>query len=261
MAETKGLLLEALEGVPPAAVAAYFCRLVTEGWGWDWVQIHLWDGRRWVLRAQQGERRQEVPFERAVEVWAVKARVLGPGDVALDASADASLVAALKWVAAAESFLQAQRQPASLWDPATGLWSQGPFARRLEEEVARSLRLRQPLALVLLSLGEERFEKEGWEEGVGQILGSSIRLGDVAAREGRRRFALLLPGADAAGAERVAARVVQRLQGTVPKSPISAGVADIPADAQDAGSLRAAAEKALYLAEMAGGAVRAAGES
>lgn len=259
MDEAKDLLLASLEGAPPAAVAPHVCRLLAEGWGWPWVEVHLWDGRRWILRARQGERGEGPTLQRQVEVWGVRARVLGP-ETALEGEREASLLLALKWVAAAEALLLAQGRPASLWDPATGLWSKQVFARRLEEEVARSLRLRQPLALVLLSLGGKEPREGSWEGKLGQILTASTRLGDVVGREGRRRFALLLPGADAPGAERVAARVVQRLQAVLPEGVFSAGVADIPADAQDAAGLRAAAEKALYLAEMAGGAVRAAAE-
>lgn len=280
---------EVLAAGPDGAGIA-LCRSLVERLSVAVATQYVWDGRRWLLRAASGESSQDAPrvLTHAAprgrrrpgaarpgpsgDVWTAfawgvhVALRLGPGKdgstVAIAPEDGERLHHALQLAACAEAHLRRGRWIDPDRDPVTGLLSGAAFARRLQEEVARALRLRQPVALVRISvrgLGIATGEREGFEGEVARILREVTRTGDVSGRESPEEFALILPGSDASGAERVAVRAAARIrlagQAATPaiQVNVSAGVCDLPADAEDARGLRAAADRALYLAETSGG--------
>ncbi|HEY1847841.1 MAG TPA: diguanylate cyclase [Opitutaceae bacterium] len=164
-------------------------------------------------------------------------------------------------------------------DPLTGLLNRREYDRVLAEEEDRAERFGNSLALVVMDL--DRFKSindlHGHAAGdavlreVGRRLGAVIRTVDRAARIGGEEFALVLVQTSREAAMTVAKRAI----GAVSKDPIaigdghsltvtaSAGIAELPSDAREAGQLFAAADKALYAAKQAGRnrAVAAAGKS
>jgi diguanylate cyclase (GGDEF)-like protein len=94
-------------------------------------------------------------------------------------------------------------------DGLTGLYCQRYFKERLDEDAVKAARLKQPLSLLMLDI--DRFktynDKYGHTAGdivlksIGEILKSSIELGDLAARYGGEEFVLILFGKDKAEAK------------------------------------------------------------
>jgi diguanylate cyclase (GGDEF)-like protein len=96
---------------------------------------------------------------------------------------------------------------------------------------------------------------------VAHVLSDLSRDIDLPARYGGEELAVVLPQTDAAGAEQVAERMREAIEGLAItrldgegrlRVTASFGVADIPASASDKGSLIAAADAALYRAKRAG---------
>jgi two-component system cell cycle response regulator len=164
-------------------------------------------------------------------------------------------------------------------DQLTGLLNRREYDRVLAEEEDRAERFGNSLALVVIDL--DRFKAindlHGHPAGdavlreVGRRLGGVIRTVDRAARIGGEEFALILVQTDRESAMNVARRAI----GAISKDPIaigeghsltvtaSAGVAELPSDAREAGKLFSAADKALYAAKQGGRnrAVAAGGKS
>jgi len=94
---------------------------------------------------------------------------------------------------------------------------------------------------------------------VGSRLGEDVRTLDTVARLGGDEFALILPDlGSAAEARRLIERLLERLRGpfvlngaTLPVS-VSLGVSLFPDDGDDAESLTARADQAMYAAKAAG---------
>lgn len=116
---------------------------------------------------------------------------------------------------------RSQRQLAYLaeHDPVSGLFNR----RRFDDLLAEHLEHASNGALLLLDL--DRFKQVNDNLGhaagddlivsVAVILRDELRADDVAARFGGDEFAVLLPGADQAGARSVAGRLVERIRGMV----------------------------------------------
>lgn len=159
----------------------------------------------------------------------------------------------------------------SFADALTGL----PNRRRLDEvldsEWRRALRLRQPLAVVLVDIDAFKAYNDslGHPEGdrclarVADIIRRTThRAGDFAARYGGEEFLILLPGADAAAAAVFAEHLRAACEAAAiphPASPLapvvtlSAGVASrVPTVDATPMSLVAAADAALYRAKQDG---------
>lgn len=104
-----------------------------------------------------------------------------------------------------------------LTDPETSLLSAPYFHMRLEEEFKKSWRYRWPLSLVVADIdGLDEIRAEDGERGFRQTLLdisgeflSASRDTDLSSRLGPGRFALLLPGTDAAGAGVFVQRVLR----------------------------------------------------
>lgn len=154
-------------------------------------------------------------------------------------------------------------------DAKTGLLNARAFREALEHELARALRFRRPLAVVVLDLDHLRsinnthghLAGDAAIVGVADVLRRELRDYDLACRFGGEEFVVLLPetGSDE-GLE-----IAERLRRAVAASDfpvevtghrvavtISAGVAAAPLHGEDADVLLQRADDALYAAKEAG---------
>jgi diguanylate cyclase (GGDEF)-like protein len=147
-------------------------------------------------------------------------------------------------------------------DSLTGLANRRLFDESLQREVARSQRLATPLSLLVLDVDHFKQVNDtyGHQTGdavlreVADALVANTKNYDVAARYGGDEFVVLLPGCSRDDAMRVAERVRNGIARAVGEAPvtISAGVATVPDNANDAERLMAAADAALYEAKRTG---------
>ncbi len=160
----------------------------------------------------------------------------------------------------------------SVTDPLTGLFNRYHFEATLKREVARCLRYKARLALVLMDVDQLKLVNDRWGHQAGdralsrvaRAIQKSLRGTDIASRHGGDEFAIILPDTDArAGrlvAERICANVAASLGEGIAadastKVTVSGGlVASRPAatPASEA-QLLVAADQALYLAKRRGG--------
>ncbi len=153
-------------------------------------------------------------------------------------------------------------------DQLTGMLNRREFDRILAEEEERSRRFGHPFSLVLMDI--DHFKKvndtHGHQAGdlvlqaVAKRLGEVLRTVDRAARFGGEEFALIIMQADRKAALETAKRAVEAVART-PISigadgelavTISAGVAEVPADATTGAELVSASDKSLYSAKTHG---------
>jgi two-component system, cell cycle response regulator len=178
-----------------------------------------------------------------------------------------SLERSLRYALKLGDTLEALRRLATR-DELTGLLNRREYDRVLAEEEDRAERFGNSLALVIIDL--DRFKSindmHGHPAGdavlreAGRRIGGVIRTVDRAARIGGEEFALILVQTDRASALEVAKRAIAAVsnepirvaQGHTLVVTASAGVAELPADAREAGQLFAAADKALYAAKAQG---------
>jgi diguanylate cyclase (GGDEF)-like protein len=154
-------------------------------------------------------------------------------------------------------------------DELTGLSNNRRFRELISKEAARAHRFGHDLSLILLDIDDFKRVNDtyGHLQGdevlrtIGEVLSSASRGVDEPARYGGEEFAVALPETDLSGAvelgERIRARIeseaIQRIDssGTV-RVTASIGAASIPASADSAQALVAAADAALYEAKRSG---------
>lgn len=155
-----------------------------------------------------------------------------------------------------------QLQELAVTDGLTGVANRRAFTDRLNLEVERARRAGAPLTLILFDL--DRFKQLndtlGHLEGdaalvlLARILREGRRGADLVSRYGGEEFALLLPETPHADGLLVAERLRAATEAAVLPGhcTVSAGVATLPDQAEDARALIAAADHALYAAKDAG---------
>jgi diguanylate cyclase (GGDEF)-like protein/PAS domain S-box-containing protein len=150
-------------------------------------------------------------------------------------------------------------------DAITGLANRNLLAERVQH--ALSAHPDSPLALVRVEMGRlteinEAYGQDASDEALREMarrISGSIRQSDTVARLEGGSFALLLPGADAAGAAAVAQKLVAALvpqhiiQGTSMPLQATVGVALAPADGTTFGSLLMCADVAVSRTRLQGG--------
>jgi diguanylate cyclase (GGDEF)-like protein len=162
---------------------------------------------------------------------------------------------------------EALRQQA-IRDPLTGLFNRRYAEETLERELARSTRLRQPLALVMVDVDHfKRFNDTfGHDAGdlvlrsLGELLRSQLRTADIACRHGGEEFLLVLPDTSVevalARAQQIreACSLLHLVHNGQPLGAVtlSLGVAVMPTHGDSAETLLSVADAALYKAKHAG---------
>ena len=151
-------------------------------------------------------------------------------------------------------------------DTLTDLPNRSLLADRVGQLTSVSRRDHRPFALMFMDLDQFKNINDTLGHSVGDALLSevarrlqgSLREVDTVARLGGDEFAVLLPGADAAGAELVASKLLERLaepcmvQGHELSMTMSIGIACYPSDGDDYEILSRNADTAMYRAKHEG---------
>jgi diguanylate cyclase (GGDEF)-like protein/PAS domain S-box-containing protein len=151
-------------------------------------------------------------------------------------------------------------------DTLTDLPNRSLLADRVGQLTSVSRRDHRPFALMFMDLDQFKNINDTLGHSVGDALlaevarrlHGSLRECDTVARLGGDEFAVLLPGADAAGAESVASKLLERLaepcmvQGHELSMTMSIGIATYPSDGDDYEILSRNADTAMYRAKHEG---------
>jgi diguanylate cyclase (GGDEF)-like protein len=152
-------------------------------------------------------------------------------------------------------------------DGLTGLLNHRTFQERLADLLGRAERHGLKLALILTDIDHFKKVNDTYGHPVGdevirrvaRVLESSVRKIDIVARYGGEELAVIIEGADAAGAAQLAERIrLDVAKQSIPsdKGPfsitLSLGIASVPEDATDKQTLIERADQALYRAKHTG---------
>ncbi len=155
----------------------------------------------------------------------------------------------------------------ALHDPLTGLPNRALLLDRLEQDLATARRQATSYAVCILDLDHfkaindllgHRVGDRALQE-VATRLSATLRQSDTMARLGGDEFAVLLPGANAEGAECAAARMHAALVEPADLGEcrralsVSIGIALYPEHAVDAATVLDCADRAMYAAKASGG--------
>jgi diguanylate cyclase (GGDEF)-like protein len=175
-----------------------------------------------------------------------------------------AVLAQMGALALARSAAVRARLAAAEMDPESRLLNERGALGFLEQELERTAPSHSRLSLCLVDV--DQFElmaslsgsqaATGFVEKIGKIIRASLREDDLAARIGRGRFLLILPGTGREGA----CRVAEELRQAVSRFPtpgeggltLSAGIATFPDDGDRGSELVEAAGRALAEAVMRG---------
>jgi diguanylate cyclase (GGDEF)-like protein len=164
--------------------------------------------------------------------------------------------------------LYEQMQEQARTDALTGLKNRRTFDTLLVDEIARALRFKRPVSLLMLDIDHFKRVNDTYGhqagdavlKGLGELLGRQARAIDRVCRYGGEEFTVILPETDfenaAKAAERLRAAVeAHRFDVNIDEPlriAVSIGVASFPAHADSAQALVAAADSAMYVAKQNG---------
>lgn len=164
----------------------------------------------------------------------------------------------------AEQDLSALRAVAEL-DDLTGLPLRGALRRRLEEEVERAIRYRQPMCVCFIDIDyfKDINDRYGHAAGdlvlarVGETIRTTLRTPDFVARYGGEEFVVIAPATWSEDARVLGARLQAALSAASygdldVELTVSIGVAGVPEHATTADVVLHRADLALYRAKFAG---------
>ncbi len=169
--------------------------------------------------------------------------------------------------AMANAHLFAQTQQLALTDGLTGLYRRQPFLEQLNRDVARAVRAREPLAMLMLDIDDFKRHNDtlGHPAGdrilktIADVMCEHVPPHGMCARYGGEEFAVLIPKAGRAEAAGVADRIRQQISSAMRPDgheagavTVSIGVAIFPEDAQSETELIRRADQRLYQAKRAG---------
>jgi diguanylate cyclase (GGDEF)-like protein len=148
-------------------------------------------------------------------------------------------------------------------DALTDLGNRRAFQQRLDEELTRASRCDSSMALMVLDVDcfKRYNDSFGHPAGdvllkqLGEVLKSTCRVYDFAARIGGEEFAVILPGTTRASAFVIAERLRRTVQQEVwphRQITVSVGVALLQSEIDDSACLLDRADRALYRAKNAG---------
>jgi diguanylate cyclase (GGDEF)-like protein len=164
-------------------------------------------------------------------------------------------------------YAQARIRHLAYFDPLTGLPNRTHMRGQFAQALATARHGARPLAVAFFDLDnfKEINDTAGHSVGddvictVAQRLSEGVREGDVLCRFGGDEFLLLLPDTDAAAAEVMTRRLIERIcqpvdvEGRSLDIAASAGFSIFPDDATDAENLVREADTALFRAKAEGG--------
>ena len=151
-------------------------------------------------------------------------------------------------------------------DPLTGLSNARGLFERLEAELARSRRYREPLALLSVDLDDlksinDRYGHRAGDDAirsVAEVIRSELRESDLGARWGGDELAVLAPSTSTTAALALAERIRALIPQRSTRSPlsVSVGVATLDPNTDgegfDSAALMRAADAAMYEAKQSG---------
>jgi diguanylate cyclase (GGDEF)-like protein len=160
-----------------------------------------------------------------------------------------------------------RHKTAALIDPLTGLANRRAFLSDADALAERRLKTGEPLTVLLADLDRFKAVNDRFGHAVGDrvlqvfadTVSCTLRPSDLSGRLGGEEFAILLPGAGAADAARVAERIrtaycaaAASVGGHAVASTVSIGSATTSATECDLSDLLAVADRALYRAKAEG---------
>lgn len=175
-----------------------------------------------------------------------------------------AILADLAAIAVGNAKLYHRIEELAIRDGLTGLYCHRYFKDRLEEDLVKATRIKQPLSLSMIDIDEfkDYNDKYGHIAGdivlkrIADILTSSIEPGDLVARYGGEEFILILLGRDKTEAQKFAEALRKKIESEVfllrkaqTHVTVSIGCAAFPQDSIAKDELIKLADGALYEAK------------
>ena len=219
----------------PVALAAWYGRR------WTGIAVAIFSSVSWYFVDSAAGHQYSYP---GIAVWNALVRL------------GSYIVISLLLTALRES-LRCQQHLASV-DALTGLYGRRVFEIRLQHDLALGQRRRSALTLAYVDLDDFKAVNDtyGHPGGdavlrlIGQVLQSSVRETDTAARIGGDEFAVIMPDADSPEAQQIVSRMTHALHTALEASgyavTCSAGVVTFPESATTPKDAQASADALMY---------------